>query len=159
MINKKVSLYSTESGYIALLSTIIIGAVLLVITIEVGQSGWYTRFMVLGTEAKMQSRELAQSCGRLAVARVLVDTEWIGNTTTTNALGTCYVFPLQKNNPSAGLMTVQVQSVVQGSVTRLISEYDMKEASLSSTPLSVPSTAPSTFPDLELQLVTWKEII
>jgi hypothetical protein len=129
MLNKYMlrKLYNckNESGYIALLSVIIISVVLLVVTIQTGQTGWSTRFMVLGSEAKFQSKILAKGCGERALATFLADRQWMGGVTTTDvADGSCFVFPIQRNFPDQNEVTIRVQGSVRGSVTNIIFVFD-----------------------------------
>ena len=148
-----------ESGYVALLSTIIIGAILLVITIEAGQSGFYTRFIVLGSEAKEQSRVLAKGCSEQALGLVMADMSWVGGATTTDTVaGSCYVFPLQKNYPTSAQMTMRVQSVARGSVTNLVFIYDMGEILQTGTPLSPLGSPPIVPPFVTPELLSWREV-
>ena len=107
-------------------------------TIGAGQSGWYTRFMVLGAEAKQQSKILASGCISHALARVMADTVWNGNATMTSYAGTCYVFPIQKNFPEVRKVTIQVRAVVRGAMTNLVAEFDMNDINVDTTPQSVP---------------------
>ena len=115
----------STGGYVALLSTMIIGAMLLIMTMEAGQLGWHTRYLVLGTEAKEQSRTIAENCTNQAVAHLITDVNWTGSATNTYKFGTCYVWPLQKNYPVREQLTIKVQTVVWGRVTNLVSVYDM----------------------------------
>lgn len=148
-----------ESGYIALLSTIIIGAVLLVMTVEAGRLGFSTRFMVLGSESKEQSRIQAIGCAEQAVAMVLADVQWHGEATTSDSYaGSCYVFPIQKNYPGTGQMTVRVQSVVRGSVTSIVKVYDMNEIRQVSTPVPLPIPSPTVVPDILPSAISWSEV-
>ncbi len=148
-----------EAGYVALLSTIIIGAILLVLTIEAGQSGFYTRFMVLGNEAKEQSRVLAIGCSAQAIGLVMSDITWTGNATTTDsAAGSCYVLPLQKNYPLSDQMTIRIQSTVRGSVTNLVLIYDMGEILQTGTPLSPSGSPPIVPPLVTPELLSWQEV-
>jgi hypothetical protein len=126
---------SSQSGFVALLSTIIIGAILLVLTIEVGQAGFYTRFMVLGIEWKEQSRVVAQNCGEQALARALTDTAWSGGSTSTLSQGICHIYPIQKNYPSSGFLTIRVSGEVQERFTDLVQVYQMGNVYLGTIPL------------------------
>jgi hypothetical protein len=148
----------SQSGYVALISTIIIGAVLLVMTIEAGQAGWYTRFIVLGAEAKMQSRTLARSCAEQALAKTMTDPTWIGGATTTSSTGSCYIFPLQKNHPTNEALTIRVQAVVRGSYTNMIFVYDMHDIHQSATPKELPLPVRVTEPNLIPELISITEV-
>ena len=137
-----------ENGYVALMSTIIIGAVLLVMTIEVGQSGWYTRFMVLGRESKSLSRNLAISCTNRTLLLVMKNINDGISGTTTNEIGSCYVYPVQENYPSSGHLTLRIQSDVRGSLTNLVTEYDMHNFHFEGTPLPVTALPLTSIPEL-----------
>ena len=117
-------------GYIALLSTIIIGAMLITITVGAGRSGWYTRFALLGAEAKMQSHTRATGCVNQALAILLINPRWNGDVTATYSDGTCYVYPLQKNYPQPQLVTIKVRGEVQGAITNLVAEFNMMEINI-----------------------------
>lgn len=101
------------------MATIIISLILLVMTVEQGSSGWYSRFNILGTEAKEQATSLAEGCAEQAMAKLLTDPTYTGGATTTTPAGTCYIFPIQTNFPTIGLLTLQTQGVVKNSYTNL----------------------------------------
>jgi hypothetical protein len=98
---------------------VIMFLILLVMTVEEGSSGWYARFNILGTEAKEQATSLAEGCAEQAIAKLLTDPTYLGNSTTTYPNGVCYTFPLELNTPSSGLLTIKTQSVVKNSYTNL----------------------------------------
>lgn len=133
-----------NDGYVALISSIIIGAVLLTMTASAGKSGWYTRFMVLGAEAKQQSRTLAAACINEALARVMIDPIWNGDATSTNAIGTCYMYPIQKNYPQNNWVTLRVRGEARGAVTNIVSEFNMHEIHLNVVPEIIPVVPPQT---------------
>lgn len=141
--------HTKQSGFVALLSTIIIGAVLLTLTIEVGQRGFYTRFIVLGHEAKEQSRVIAEGCGNQALAMILHDLSSIGDVTTESGVGVCYIYPIEKKYPTAEFVTIRVQGIVRGSVTNLILTYRMGNIYQGVIPLS-PYSSPDEITTPEL---------
>ncbi len=149
LINKK------PNGYIALMSTIIIGAVLLVMTMEMSRTGWSTRFLILGTEAKAESLALAHSCADLAVAQIMTDPTYLGDSTTILASGTCYIFPLMPNTPTPNLLTVRVRSIVRQAVTNLERQYDMADVYLNE--VALPAHLPAGTHNLEVTPLTWRE--
>ncbi|MES2966331.1 MAG: hypothetical protein V4668_00925 [Patescibacteria group bacterium] len=128
---------SLQRGYVALLSVIIIGAMLLTMTIGVGQSGWYTRFMVLGAEAKQESKTLAANCMNEAIAHIMVDPLWRGSATTSYGSGVCYVYPIQIHYPQTQQITIRTKAEVRGAITNLVSEYNMQSIHLDTIPLDV----------------------
>ena len=140
----KNNLNTVNGGYIALLSTVIISAVLLSMTVGAGQSGWYNRFMVLGAEAKLQSKIVASGCINEALAKLMIDLDWSGDATSTYGVGTCYVYPVQINYPQNQIVTIRVRGEVRGAITNIVSEFDMKDINLTSDPKAVPVTPPLT---------------
>lgn len=136
------------------MSTIIMSAVLLVITIEVGQFGWYTRFAILDIEAKEQSFVLARSCGEGALNELLISPFFIGSTTKIMTEGACYIYPLQKNFPHTGLVTITVRGEVKSAVTNLVLTYSLGEISMQ----SVPGSVVVGIHDIEVRLVSFEEV-
>ena len=64
---------SPESGFIALMSVIIISFVLLFAVFSIGQRGIASRFLLLDLERKIQSEELAKACVQIAIIGVAND--------------------------------------------------------------------------------------
>ncbi len=128
-----------NQGYIALMATIVISLVLLVMIVEEGSSGWYARFNILGTEAKEQASTLAEGCAEQAMANLLTNPSYTGNTDTTSPIGTCHVFPIQIDYPVPGLLTIKTQAVVNDSYANLDMAMNMNDIHFGSIP-----TAPST---------------
>lgn len=143
------------NGYIALMATIIIGAVLLVMTVEMSQTGWSTRFLILGTEAKAESLALAHSCADLAVAKIMTNPTYLGNSTTTLVSGYCYIFPLLIDTPSPNLLTVKVRGVVRQAVTNLEQQYDMADIYLDE--VALPANPPTGTNNLTATPINWQE--
>lgn len=56
-----------NGGYIALMATIIISAILLIMVTQESFSGWHARFNVLGTEQKEQAIALSDGCINQAI--------------------------------------------------------------------------------------------
>ncbi len=124
------------SGFIALISTIIIALILLVMAIEEGMAGFHARFNILGTEAKEQAVALAEGCADQATAHLITDPSYLGNSTTTLPAGTCHVFPITLNSPAPGLAIVKTQAQVRGSYANLAITLNMASLHLGGTPVS-----------------------
>ncbi len=121
---------SSQGGYIALMATVIISMILLVMAVQEGSSGWYSRFAILGTEAKEQANSLAEGCADQALAAIVTNPNYGGDATTTTAGGTCHVFPIQFNTPVSGFVTVKTQAAVRGSYANLEITMNMAEIHL-----------------------------
>ncbi len=128
------SRYSKEHGYVALMATIIIAAVLLVMSVEGSIAGWRARFNVLGTEAKEQASALAQGCADQALSAIMTDPSYTGNATTTTDVGTCHVFPIEFNFPIEGVVSIRTQAVVRGSYANLEMQLNMSDIHIDSVP-------------------------
>jgi hypothetical protein len=126
--------HAEERGYIALMATIIIAAVLLVMSVEGSIAGWHARFNVLGTEAKEQATALAQGCADQALSAIMTNPAYTGGATTTTDVGTCYVFPLQFNFPAEGVVTIKTQAVVRDSYSNLEMQMDMDKIHIDAIP-------------------------
>ena len=145
-------------GYIALMATIVIGAVLLVMTVSMTKAGWYARFNILGIEAKEQSASLAEGCGNQALALLIADSSYQGNATTTVEVGTCYIFPITLNSPLLGIVTLRVQGRVRDAYTNLEMQIDMKDIKIDSVPLPEPIVIPPAPLNFTVRLHSWKEV-
>ncbi len=143
------------NGYIALMATVIIGAILLVTTVEMSRTGWSTRFLILGTEAKAESLALAHGCADLAVSKIMTDQTYLGNSTTTLASGYCYIFPLILDTPTPNILTVRVRGVVRQAVTNLEKQYNMADIYLAD--VALPANLPAGTNNLMVTPLTWQE--
>jgi len=143
-MNKSRPLYKSEQhgGFVALMATIIIGAILLVATVDLGILGAAARFSILGNENKAQSNALAQSCIQQASAQLLIDGSYRGGLTTTVPFGYCYVFPFVVDVPTAGSVTLRVQAVVNQAVTNLVVVKNYNAIHISPLPQSAPIISP-----------------
>ena len=67
--------HSSQRGFIALISAVVISAILLILMTSVGASGFYARFDSLGSEAKVASRALADSCINVVLLALATSTD------------------------------------------------------------------------------------
>ena len=65
-----------QEGFVALMSAIVISALLLALTFSAGFSGFFARFNLLDAEAKEQSRGLAEGCLDTAIVRSIEDSSF-----------------------------------------------------------------------------------
>lgn len=143
-------------GYVALMATIIISIILLVMTVEESTLGWHARFNILGTEAKEQANALAEGCADQALTTIVTDPSYRGNATTTTLGGTCHVFPVQFNTPTAGFITIRTQAKVRNSFSNIEMSINMNEIHLGApTSGSGTSVVP---PNFSISIDSWKEI-
>jgi len=108
-----------QQGYVALISAIIISAVLILISVGASATGFFSRFNVLDGEYKERGNQLAEACVDSELLRLAQNS---GDTTTGNVsvgTGSCTVFAVLQNSPSAGEITIKTKAVVQQSVTNI----------------------------------------
>ena len=105
-------------------------------TIEAGKSGFYTSFLVLGNEAKEQSRLLAFDCGNRNLALILSRNGSINSSTTVNEIGLCTVYEIKKEYPNTEYVTVSIHAEVRDSVTNLELVYKTGNIHQGEDPLS-----------------------
>jgi len=74
-------LNSSESGFVVLISTMILSAILLAMVFSVSFSGFFTRFNLLDSENKERSLSLAEACANLAILKRFEDSSYLGNET------------------------------------------------------------------------------
>jgi hypothetical protein len=134
--NMKENQTTQQSGFIALMATIIISLILAVMAFQESAAGFHARFNILGTEAKEQATALAEGCADHATANLITNPDYLGNSTTTLAAGTCHVFPIALNSPAPGLATVKTQAQVRGSYANLAIVLNMNNLHLGGTPVS-----------------------
>lgn len=111
---------TSNGGFIALTSAVIISMILLAITFSLSLSGYFSRFNVLNAEFKKQSVALAEACGDMALLMLAKDR--VIATTTSIAIGadTCTIFPAQNDVPIVGQTTIKTQAIFQKAVTNLV---------------------------------------
>jgi hypothetical protein len=125
-LNGKIE-YREQRGYIALMSAIIISSLLLVISVSLGTSGFFSRFNVLETESKQKSQSLAEGCLQAAILR------WaIGSTNTLVNINiggdTCTIVSVKNNFPVAGQITILTKgsfSNADTNITAVIKNTDL----------------------------------
>lgn len=121
-----------QKGFIALMATIIISLILVVMALEEGASGFHARFNILGTEAKEQATALAEGCADQALANLITDSAYIGNTDIPFPEGTCHVDTIDTH--LAPLAVIKTQAVVRGSYANLSITMNMNNIHLGVSP-------------------------
>jgi hypothetical protein len=69
----QISRHTYQHGFIALMSAIVISALLLAVTFSVGFIGFFARFNLIDSESKEKSFILAESCLEVAIANIVQD--------------------------------------------------------------------------------------
>ena len=98
-----------QQGYIALLSALVISALLLAITLSLGLSGFFVRLNVLDAESKERSVALAEACVSAAMLES-VSGMYSANETVAVGQDTCKIVLSQKDYPVPGQATIKTQA-------------------------------------------------
>src|SRR5258708_7401043 len=96
-----------EGGFIALISAVIISALLLVITFTLSFAGYFARFNTLDIEFKKQSVALAEGCVDKTLLLLAQGTVITTQTPVTIGTDTCTIFPVSQG---ASQTTIKTQA-------------------------------------------------
>ena len=123
-----------QGGFIALISVIILGFVLLATVLMLGNRSIGTRFLLLDLERKDQSRALAEGCVQVAIIAIVNDPAYCVNSISCLTVpsvfvsvgsGTCTIVSV-----SSG--TIKTTASVSGATTNLVVEWDITNERISS---------------------------
>lgn len=107
----------TNSGFIALMSAIIISVVLLLIVANLSLTSFYGRFNILDSELKEKSSALAEACVDTAMLKLVNDSDYSGNETVSVDADTCEI-----ESVSGGMISVRAD--YRNYVTKLEVDVD-----------------------------------
>ncbi len=110
--------HATQHGFIALISILIISAVLLVTTLGLAQFGIANRFFILNLEQKASSKKLAEACVHIARIQTYNDPLFVRNTPlpVPVAGGTCTIISV---TPNGNNTTIQASASTSKAITNL----------------------------------------
>ncbi len=111
-----------KRGYIALITTIIIGLTLMTIVSERSLVDWQARFNVLGAEAKAASHALASGCVDQVLMGLTIGRDYTNTSTSTFSNDLCVTYPVDQTNPN--LIKIKVQAQVNEAYTNLLVKTD-----------------------------------
>jgi hypothetical protein len=112
-----------DSGFIALMSSIIISVILILMATTLGFTGFYSRFNVLDSEVKERSAALADACVDNAILKLVNDPSYSGNATSTiSGSDKCYIGPIP---PTAAQKIFKTRGIFSNSHTNLKVTLDM----------------------------------
>ena len=114
MIYQKIK---TESGFVALMSAIILSVVLLLVTTTLSFSGFSSRLNILNSEYKERSYSLAEACVDVAILKLATSPTYSGGPPDVD-VGTdkCVI---EVFNPSSDPIIVKTKGTFQNTVTNL----------------------------------------
>ncbi len=101
--------YASQNGFIALISILILSAVLLVTTLGLAQFGIANRFFILNLEQKASSKKLAEACVHIARIQTYNDPLLVRNTPLEVQIGDagakCTIVSIAPNSNETTLVT------------------------------------------------------
>lgn len=103
-----------QSGFIALISAIIISVVLLAIAATLSLSGFYTRFNILDSEYKKRSLGLAEACAETALldlANNINYTLQASDGSVPVGTDTCAIVSISPGPPRSGPVTIVTKGI------------------------------------------------
>lgn len=106
-----------NSGFVALISAIIISVILLLIVVDVGLIGFYGRSNILEFELKERSFTLAESCVDGALLKLANNSNYTGGEVIMiSSVDTCVINIF---NPVADPVVITTQAIFQNATTHL----------------------------------------
>jgi len=124
-----------ESGFIALISAIIISALLLTLAVTIGLTGIFGRFNILDSESKERSLALAEACADTVILKLSVDQDYVltaaDHNITVIGSDTCNIVSISPVPPRSFPITIQTQGVINKSYSNLIVVIDADYAIVS----------------------------
>jgi len=116
----------SQQGYIALISAILISTSLLILTISVSFEGFYSRFMVSGSEQKEISTYLAKSCVNTAILKIAQDRNYLTKSMEIITVGdtTCHIISIETGNIFVSNRLIKAQGRSGQAYTNLVVEID-----------------------------------
>ncbi len=108
-----------QPGYIALISVLIISAMLVVMATGISATSFFLRFNILDSEYKQRSSFLAEGCQNVVLFNLSKDINYTSTDNINIGSDSCKIFLVQHNFPSAGQITIQTKAVVQNAATNL----------------------------------------
>lgn len=113
-----------RTGFIALVSVILISFMLVVFAASVGMSGYYARANQLNSEVKEQSIASARACVEKAIVDIAASHPTTGTVTFGGGVYSCTINAITADSPVSGQTTIKSQGVYQRSYTNLVVVVD-----------------------------------
>ncbi|PIR37991.1 MAG: hypothetical protein COV34_02800 [Candidatus Zambryskibacteria bacterium CG10_big_fil_rev_8_21_14_0_10_42_12] len=124
--------HTKQSGFVALMTAIVLSLIIILITATLNQSGFFARYIALDSEYKEMSVALAEACIDNAILRIISDETYGGNETLRVGDEICTIRPVQIDAPSAGMYTIETQAAFNEATTNLRVVIDGNDYSIES---------------------------
>jgi len=109
-----------QTGFIALVSVLLISFVLLIFVVSIGLSGFLGRANQLESEFKRQSIASAEACVEKAIADLVAKNPTTGTVTFGGGAYTCTIVSIALDTPNMGETTIKARGVYKNSYTNLV---------------------------------------
>lgn len=127
MRQRNISENNPESGFVALMTAIVLVVILLVVAISLNLIGFLTRGEILDSEYKDRSSALAEACADTTLLKLAKDSAYAGNEANVSVgSDKCNIGLIQNDTPIARQKTINVDAVFppssvtnQNAVTKL----------------------------------------
>lgn len=119
-----------DSGFIALISVIIISAILLLVATTLSFGGFFGRFSVLEHEFKKKSLSLAEACAEEAKIKLFKDNGYSGNEIVKIGLESCEI--LSSSNPTGNPRDFDIKAIYKNSHTNIKISIDSLSGEITS---------------------------
>lgn len=126
------TIYATRSasrGFIALISIIIISAILMLVAVTLSFTGFYGRYNALDSEFKERSLALAEACAEEAILKIVMDAGYFGSETVEVEDEQCTIGAI---TVLGNIKTFRAEAVFGEAYTNLEISYDFVNRSIAS---------------------------
>ena len=122
--------YKNDSGFVALITAIILSAVLLIIVITLNQTSFFTRGILIDSESKERSAALAEACVDIAMLK-LANNPTYGGDEPAVSIGSdsCEIFHIDPL--LGGQQTIETKGIFNGATTNLSVVVDVSVSDIS----------------------------
>lgn len=110
---------NSQSGFILLMTSIVISAILVAVVFSLSFSGFFTRFNLLDSYNKEASLNLANACGEIAILKFIQDNNYSGNETLSVGSESCVILLI-----SSGSFEIKTTAVKYGAVSNIVINLD-----------------------------------
>lgn len=109
-----------NSGFIALITAIVLSAILITTAVALNQLSFFARSEISNAEYKERSIALAEACLDMALLRLAQNPAYPGGEiVTVTASDSCAIRPVLRNTPQSGQNTIETRAVFQEATTNL----------------------------------------
>jgi hypothetical protein len=94
-----------EEGYVALMSVLIISAIGVIVSLSLLIGGMSYQRSVLALEQEYSTRALAKACANVALNKIRLNADYLGDENIVFDYGSCLILPINKNQNTYSINT------------------------------------------------------